>query len=273
MRRHVLVQGFALLVACRSQDEQKPETKKPPEPARITDGAVDAPAVTSPYVTAEGSPGAVLQAFCRETKPLDEIRELAPGVTAKRLDGEVCEVEATVPAHDALVAVLRRWSQLDEGKVLLDRATMDFTIAPDKTRVSWVPHVPFEQIVGTNGRLLVGLDVARVVGKAPTALKDAVSSPYKIAEGCSKDGCSAYGPRPPGGAKVRIGYLRTGLMASIGTTPELVPRVEELITASLGPGQQEGPNTHHVHVKDGVRYLVRVSPGGSGIDVLISKAP
>ncbi len=132
--------------------------------------------------------------------------------------------------------------------------------------------MPLEKILATDGRLLVGFDVKRVLGKSALSLRDAVSPPFHVESDCTKVGCAAYGPSPPGGKPVRIGMLPNAspdIVVTIQITRELVPRVHALFAASLGRGQQEGPSTTHVYHHDGVRYRV-VHDDDGAVTVTIS---
>lgn len=286
---HALAKGFAiittsmrwrllaipaLLVACRSSEV--PAAPPPPSPVASADAAGSAPsssAFWARFLGAAGAPGPEMLALCRTREPAGEVREVAPGVMLRRPSPGGCSltIEEATARYEAR-AVLAGWSRFDRGSLLdtENRLTTSFEISRDRISVTWTPHVPLEAIHGTGGRLLVGFDVVRVVGKPTTALRDAVSPPFVVDADCTADGCAAYGPAAPGGAPVRIGYLRRGssLMVTIATTRELVPRVHELVAATLGPGQPGTREDEQVHVKDGVRYTVRDTSSGR-VDVLI----
>lgn len=230
---------------------------------------------TTRFFTNEGDPNPEILAFCRTAKPDTDVRDLEPGIRLTRWASDHCSLEITrSPAREEVIAVLRGWSQFDEGTTLDRKSalTVRFAITAEYVRVHWMPYVGLETIIGTNGQLLVGFDVSRVLGKAnATAMRKAISPPYATDQLCNADGCDAYGPHPPGGARVRIGYLpRAGLMVTIQTTSELLPRLQELITASLGSGQTDSHEQRHID-KDGVRYEVRERSNDSVLDIVISK--
>jgi hypothetical protein len=233
---------------------------------------VDARA-TSRYFAGDGAPNADILAFCRAGKATPEVRDLAPGVQLTRDAADFCSLEIREsPVRDEVLAVLHGWSKFDAG-TQLDRRnelSVSFEITPEHVRVHWTPYVELEKIIGTGGQLIVGFDVKRVLGKPCTGLRDAVTSPFTVEQVCDADGCAAEGLRPPHGDRVRIGCLRrAGWSVKISTVRELVPRIQELITASLGSGEQDDMDSRHI-VKDGVRYVVRAYSSNI-VQVIIEK--
>ncbi|MBA3394100.1 MAG: hypothetical protein H0T89_15745 [Deltaproteobacteria bacterium] len=209
--------------------------------------------------------------YCRDAKA-NEIIDIGPGATLEKSSADWCQVfvQDRTMIEEART-ILRRWSQWDSARFLDPEHQLStfVSVGPERTVVGWRTYVPLEKIFATDGRLLVGFDAKRVLGKSALALRDAVSSPYRVEYGCEKNGCAAYGPSPPGGRPVRIGFLPNAspdIAVTLQTMTELVPRMHALLEASLGHGQQEGPSTVHVYRRDGIRY--RVEDGDDG-DVTI----
>jgi len=209
-------------------------------------------------------------AFCRGGRTTPNVA----GVKVERSDDDCrLEVEDATLRVEA-TQVLRVWSVKERGTIIDARneLTADVEVTADKVSVRWTHHVSLEKIFGTGGQLLKGVDPSRFLGLPPDALRAGITKPFVVVEGCDANGCSAEGPRAPGGVPVRIGYMPSiGPVVTINTTKPLIPRVHELIAASLGPGQQDGPATNHVHEHDGIRYQVRDETNGRTVTVTISR--
>lgn len=221
------------------------------------------------YIGAHGAPGPTMLAYCRDAaagKHEVESIEPSPGVVMSRFDG--CQLLVQSPALvDEARIVVERWgaTSLPDERDQLDAGYVD-----QKTAItaSWVPFVPLEQIIGTDGHVIAGFDATKAVGKTPLAIRDAVSAPLTLEPDCTIDGCRASGKRPPGGSPVSVGRLRRtpNILVKLETRRELMPRLYELIEASLG--EHDG---HHVYHRDGVRYVLHEWPGQPVVDIEIAK--
>ena len=137
--------------------------------------------------------------------------------------------------------------------------------------VGWHRHVAFEEVLGTDGRLLRDLDVESLVGKPASALRAATRPPFVIAR-CDSDSCTANGPHLPGGEAVSVFMydVPKGLGVTIGT---MDPRnVHMRIAQSLGPEDPGARNTTgrdlHVHRRGNVRYEITRYP--QSVSILLS---
>ncbi|MBA3817718.1 MAG: hypothetical protein H0X17_02420 [Deltaproteobacteria bacterium] len=223
--------------------------------------APDREAFWARYLGEPGIPGPDMLTYCRDAK-VNEIIDIGPGATLEKSSADWCQVVVQDRAMiEEARTILRRWTQRDKARFLDPEHELSTFVfgGPERTVVGWRTYVPLEKIFATDGRLLVGFDAKRVLGKSALALRAAVSSPYRVKYGCEKNGCAAYGPSPPGGAPVRIGFLPNAspdIQVTLWTMPDLLPRMHTLLAASLGRGRQEGPSTIHVYRRDGIRYWV-----------------
>ena len=283
LKRSARIALILTCAACGTSDKGSPNTsdqpivppappsKGVPQDAAASQLARPREAFWAEYLGANGRPGPQVLSLCREKKLRANV-DVAPGVAMERTAVDECQLLVQDPAPlDEVRTVLRRWN----ASALVDVTDQLNVYVTDNTNavfVRWEPFVPLEQILGADGRFLVGVNVKKVLNKVGTAMRDAVTKPFVVGPDCAVNSCAAHGPRPPGGEPVSIGMTRnsTNLIAKIATTRELVPRLHALLDASLGPGQQEGPASIHVHHHDGVRYEVRDWPDHPVVDVIIS---
>ncbi|MDQ3296336.1 MAG: hypothetical protein M3619_07115 [Myxococcota bacterium] len=275
----IVMTVLALCGGCRGSEPSEAPSTTPPSGTRLQKPqiALDAAlprlapereAFWARYIGDPGVPGPETLAFCRDAKA-DQITDIAPRTTLEKPFGKWCQlfIHKSPELIGEARVVLRRWSQLDTGTFIDTRNQLStsLSIGAERLSVTWRAYVPLEAILGKDGQLLVGFDVKRVLGKSPLALRGAVVSPFQIAAPCGATRCAAEGPSPPGGGPVTIGIQEGTLpdiQVDLSTTRDLVPRVHTLLDASLGRGQQDGPSTHHVHRRDGIRYSVRDSDNG-----------
>jgi hypothetical protein len=278
--------GFLLLLATTGCGTSDRESAAPAEPSpagssrpmrkAMEDAAIQRLAQSreafwAQYLLTDGAPGPAMLSFCNEIKKR-EFADVTTGISMSRRSGDTCQlIVEGAPYLDEVRTILARWGAKD----LVDATNHLNVGVTDNSKtvfVNWEPYVPLEQIVGTEGRFLVGFDVKKVLGVAGATLRNAVATPFVIEADCAVDACAAYWQRPPGGDPVRIGITRqsSNIIATVATTRELVPRLHALLDASLGPGHQDGPATVHVHHHEGVRYEARDRAAQPVVDVIIS---
>jgi hypothetical protein len=121
--------------------------------------------------------------------------------------------------------------------------------------------------------LIRGFDPAKVVGKSPARLKQALPSSFVIDTLCDDAVCAGEAPMPDAKA-IRVGMMRmTG--GNVGVSfelhgPELLHLYSRLETA-LGGSENVDKKTR-VYTHDSLRYTMRADPFNYGVTIKIEKA-
>jgi hypothetical protein len=130
-----------------------------------------------------------------------------------------------------------------------------------------------DAIFGGEG-LIRGFDPAKVIGRSPATLKEALPRSFTIDSVCDDDACAGEAPPPPGGkTRLRVGMLRRGA-GDVGVSfdlhgPQLL-HLYSLLESSLGLSEIVDKKTR-IYKHDSLRYEVHADPYTWAVTVKIEK--